>query len=94
MWSRIDVDNMRAIGMGHDRMKLRTCARELAEDYGLPLPEGLANDRGDARFEKLRDVTFAENAMADAFGIAPAERRRIRARPGASAAPNRLYEVD
>ena len=76
VWSRIDLDNMRSIGMSHDRMKLRTCARELAHAYGLPLPEGLAEDRGDARFEKTRDVTFAEKAMAEASGIAPAERRK------------------
>lgn len=76
VWSRIDLDNMRAIGLSHDRMKLRTCARELAHAYGLPLPEGLAEDRGDARFEKTRDVTFAEKAMAETSGLAPAERRK------------------
>jgi len=76
VWSRIDLDNMRAIGMSHDRMKLRTCARELAHAYGLPLPDGLAEDRSDARFEKTRDVTLAEKAMAEASGIAPAERRK------------------
>jgi len=75
VWSRIDLDNMRAIGMSHDRMKLRTCARELAHAYGLTLPAGLAEDRGDARFEKNRDVTFAENAMAEASGITPEQRR-------------------
>src|SRR5690606_10309465 len=76
VWSRIDLDNMRAITMSHDRMKLRTCARELAHAYGLSLPPGLAEDRGDARFEKNRDVTFAEKAMAEASGITPEQRRR------------------
>jgi hypothetical protein len=66
---------MKAIPLSHDRMKLRTCARELAHAYGLTLPAGLAEDRGDARFEKNRDVTFAERAMADASGIAPEQRR-------------------
>ena len=75
VWSRIDVANMRAVPMSHDRMKLRTCARELAHAYGLPLPAGLAEDRGDARFEKTRDVTFAEKAMAEASGITPELRR-------------------
>ncbi len=75
VWSRIDLDNMRAIGLSHDRMKLRTCARELAHAYGLTLPPGLAEDRGDARFEKNRDVTFAERAMAEASGITPEQRR-------------------
>jgi hypothetical protein len=75
VWSRIDVGSMRAVPMSHDRMKLRTCARELAHAYGLPLPAGLAEDRGDARFEKTRDVRFAEKAMAEASGITPEQRR-------------------
>lgn len=74
-WSRIDLDSMKAIPMNHDRMKLRTCARELAHAYGLTLPAGLAEDRGDARFEKTRDVTYAEKAMAEASGLTPDQRR-------------------
>jgi Relaxase/Mobilisation nuclease domain len=76
VWSRIELDSMKAIPLSHDRMKLRTCARELAHAYGLTLPAGLAEDRGDARFEKNRDVTFAEKAMAEATGITPEQRRR------------------
>lgn len=75
VWSRIDLDTMKAIPLSHDRMKLRTCARELAHAYGLTLPPGLAEDRGDARFEKTRDVSFAEKAMAEASGITPDARR-------------------
>ncbi|MCP5389608.1 MAG: relaxase/mobilization nuclease domain-containing protein [Novosphingobium sp.] len=75
VWSRIDLDTMKAIPLSHDRMKLRTCARELAHAYGLTLPAGLAEDRGDARFESSRDVTFAEKAMAEASGITPEQRR-------------------
>jgi hypothetical protein len=75
VWSRIDNETMRAIPMSHDRMKLRTCARELAHAYGLDLPAGLAEDRGDARFERTPDVTFAEKAMAAATGLAPEQRR-------------------
>jgi hypothetical protein len=75
VWSRIDIDTMKAIPISHDRMKLRTCARELAHAYGLSLPPGLAEDRGDARFEKTRDISFAEKAMAEASGITPESRR-------------------
>lgn len=75
VWSRIDLDSMKAVSLSHDRMKLRTCARELAHAYGLSLPAGLAEDRGDARFEKNRDVTFAERAMAEASGTTPEQRR-------------------
>lgn len=75
VWSRIDIETMKAIPISHDHMKLRTCARELAHAYGLTLPHGLAEDRGDARFEKTRDISFAERAMAEASGITPEARR-------------------
>lgn len=75
VWSRIDLDTMKAVPISHDRMKLRTCARELAHAYGLLLPPGLAEDRGDARFEKTPEISFAEKAMAEASGIAPDIRR-------------------
>ena len=75
VWSRIDIDNMKAIPISHDHMKLRTCARELAHAYGLTLPHGLAEDRGDARFEKTPEISFAEKAMAEASGITPEARR-------------------
>lgn len=75
VWSRIDIDTMKAIPISHDRMKLRTCARELAHAYGLSLPPGLAEDRGDARFEKTREISFAEKALAEASGITPEARR-------------------
>lgn len=77
VWSRIDLDSMKAVPLSHDRMKLRTCARELAHAYGLTLPAGLAEDRGDARFEKTRDVSFAEKAMAETSGITPEQRRTV-----------------
>lgn len=75
VWSRIDLDTMKAIPISHDRMKLRTCARELAHAYGLSLPPGLAEDRDDARFEKTPEISFAEKAMAEASGITPDARR-------------------
>mgnify|MGYP001114919264 FL=1 len=75
VWSRIDIDTMKAIPISHDRMKLRTCARELAHAYGLSLPPGLAEDRGDARFEKTREISFAEKALAEVSGITPEARR-------------------
>lgn len=75
VWSRIDIDSMKAIPISHDHMKLRTCARELADAYGLALPPGLAEDRDDARFEKTPEISFAEKAMAEASGITPEARR-------------------
>jgi len=70
VWSRIDIDRMRAIQLSHDRQKLRACARELAAEFGLELPPGLKDDVGTARFERPNQPTKAEIS-----GIAVTERR-------------------
>jgi len=75
VWSRIDIDRMRAIQLSHDRQKLRSCAQELAAEFGLELPPGLREDRGAARFEQPKQPTKAEKAMAEKSGITIAERR-------------------
>jgi MobA/VirD2-like, nuclease domain len=43
VWSRIKHENgkFKAIHMGQDYYKLKTCARELAKEFGLELPRGL-----------------------------------------------------
>ena len=43
VWSRIVVDQekIKAVQMSHDRLKLRTVAREFAREKGLELPDGL-----------------------------------------------------
>ncbi|MGN6285510.1 MAG: relaxase/mobilization nuclease domain-containing protein [Afipia sp.] len=74
VWSRIDTARMRAVQLSHDRQKLRTLARELAHEFGLPLPEGLARDAGQDR-QRKNDMTLQEKAQAEATGIAPRERR-------------------
>lgn len=56
-------------------MKLRTCSDALAHAFGLSLPPSLADDRGDAHFEKTPGISFAEKAMAEASGITPEARR-------------------
>jgi len=63
IWSRID--NMKAIAISLARMKLRTCARQLAHAYGRSLPPGLAEERGDAI--KL----LAAPPSCDRLGAAP-----------------------
>lgn len=74
VWSRIDPQSMRAVHIAHDRMKLRTLSRELAREFGLELPEGIAQDRGGER-EKEPDITLAEKAQAAKSGIGPEERK-------------------
>jgi hypothetical protein len=65
---------MRAVQLSHDRQKLRSLARELAHEFGLPLPEGLARDAGQDR-QRKKDMTLQEKAQAEATGIGPRERR-------------------
>ena len=43
VWSRVDTDNMKAVQIAHDRLKLRTVAREFARDHGLTLPSDTQN---------------------------------------------------
>lgn len=74
VWSRVDPQSMRAVHIAHDRMKLRTLSRELAREFGLDLPEGIAQDRGEERQHK-KDVTLADKAQAEKSGLGPAERK-------------------
>jgi hypothetical protein len=78
VWSRIDIERMKAIHLSHDRQKLRKCAQLLAAEFGLPLPDGLKNNRGAERFadpERAKRPTRAEKAQAKSSGISPEERR-------------------
>lgn len=78
VWSRIDIGRMKAIHLGHDRQKLRKCAQELAAEFGLSLPQGLAEDRGIARFEdpaRALAPSRADKERAKASGITPEARR-------------------
>lgn len=42
VWSRIDVDEMKAINLPHFKYKLRDLSRDLFLDHGWALPDGLA----------------------------------------------------
>jgi hypothetical protein len=74
VWSRVDPQSMRAVHIAHDRMKLRTLSRELAREFGLEIPEGIAQDHGGER-EKKRDITLAEKAQAAKSGLSPDDRK-------------------
>lgn len=75
VWSRIDAQTMRAKQLGHDRMKLRTLSRELAAEFGLNLPDGLARDAGEDRSNRKQE-TLAEKAQAAKSGLSPEDRRK------------------
>lgn len=76
VWSRIDVTQMKAVQLSHDRQKLRVCAQELAREFGHDLPGGLRNDRGGERFEASPGLTAADLALADRSGLSAEDRRR------------------
>jgi len=76
VWSRIDVENMRAIQLSHDKRKLMDMACELAHQYGLNLPPGLKAWEARQRHEKdALEPTLAEKAQQDQTGISPDQRR-------------------
>jgi hypothetical protein len=58
VWSRIDTDKMKAVQIAHDRLKLRTVARDFARDHGLELPDGLKKD---GRRDRFNDRSKQEN---------------------------------
>lgn len=43
VWSRINVDEMRAINLSHNKLKLRDISRELYLEHQWKMPRGLAN---------------------------------------------------
>lgn len=79
VWSRIDVEKMRAVHMAHDRRKLMDLACELAAKFGLELPPGLKawqeQQKQQKREKEKLEPTLAENAQEQASGISPEERR-------------------
>jgi hypothetical protein len=76
VWSRIDDRTMTAAQLSFDRMTLRTMARELARDFGLELPRGLAEDRGRDRFvDRFNEKTYADQAQEKRSALSADERK-------------------
>jgi hypothetical protein len=75
VWCRIDTEKMKAVQMAHDRLKLRTVAREFARDHGLELPEGMKKDGKRERFNaRARQENLADRQQKERTGISLAER--------------------
>lgn len=77
VWSRIDLERMRAIQLSFDHQKLRRCAQELAAEFGLELPPGLAEDYGPERWNALPQPTKAEKIMEERSGLSREDRRKV-----------------
>jgi len=75
VWSRIDTEKMKAVQIAHDRLKLRTVAREFARDHGLELPDGLKKDGRRDRFnDRVKQENLCERQQKERTGI-PKEQR-------------------
>jgi len=76
VWSRIDVQKMKAVQLSHDRQKLRSVARELAQEFDHQLPSGLAKNRGAERYGDGPPTAGAtEWGQAEQSGLKADDRR-------------------
>ncbi|WJY21591.1 relaxase/mobilization nuclease domain-containing protein [Fontisubflavum oceani] len=73
VWSRIDVDEMKAINLPHYKNKLRNVARDLFLDHGWVLPEGLATYGNKSPL----NFTLEEWQQAKRQGIDPREIKQV-----------------
>jgi hypothetical protein len=76
VWSRIDIDKMRAVQLSHDRHALRAVVIEFARDHGLNLPRGVTADRSRERRPRRRAENLAEKQQEERTGMTREERMR------------------
>jgi hypothetical protein len=77
VWSRIDLDKMKAVQLSHDHQKLRTVAQEFARDHGIELPKAMQKNRGSDRFaDRSRWENLTERQQFERTGITKEERMR------------------
>jgi len=77
VWSRADTDKMRAVDISHDRLRLRTVARDFARDHGLELPEGMKPRRSKDRNvfnEFAKKENHGERQQKERSGISKTQR--------------------
>ena len=72
VWSRIDVDQEKAVHLAFDREKLMMVARDFARDYGLELPQGYNRD---SQKDKTPQLTLYEAHQKTTTGISKEERQ-------------------
>jgi hypothetical protein len=75
VWSRIDTDKMKAVQIAHDRLKLRTVARDFARDHGLELPDGMKPGKNANKFNnRAKQENLGERQQKERTGISKAQR--------------------
>ena len=73
VWSRIDVENMKAIQLSYSRLQLKDVSRELFLQHGFELPEGM-RDRQKASPENFSPQIWQQ---AKRIGEDPRDLKRI-----------------
>ena len=73
VWSRIDVDKMRAINLSHYKLRLRDISRELYLDHGWDMPAGLI----DARDRNPLNYSGDEASQAKRVKRGPADLKNL-----------------
>ena len=75
VWSRIDTEKMKAVQIAHDRLKLRTVAREFARDHGLELPAGMKPGKNANKFNnRAKQENLGERQQKERTGISKEQR--------------------
>lgn len=72
VWSRINLEQEKAIQLSHDRPKLMDVTKEFARDHGLYLPDGYYKDGN----EKSQQNSLYEQHQQNTTGITKAERMK------------------
>jgi hypothetical protein len=73
VWSRVDVENRRAIPLSFFKVKLMTVTREFARDHGLTLPEGYRRHE-EKEWRKNRQLSRYDSIKQKQTGITHEER--------------------
>jgi len=72
VWSRIDIQDGRAIPISFDKQKLMALTREFALDHGLKLPDGYHTGKA-----KAPQLSLYEKAQQDQTGLTREERKDV-----------------
>lgn len=76
VWSRIDIQDMKAIHMSFDHDKLMTVTRQFARDHDIELAPGYHNLEDRAR-QTHRQLSLYDKAQQDAIGLTREDRTAL-----------------
>ncbi|MEM7523525.1 MAG: relaxase/mobilization nuclease domain-containing protein, partial [Pseudomonadota bacterium] len=73
VWSRIDADEMKAVSMSHDRVKLQEVSKALYREHGWRMPDGMV----DRSLKDPTNFTLAEWRQAKRAGHDPRDVKTV-----------------